>query len=66
MLAGGGDYELLFTAPAFKRTKIEALGKDRESARPHRRRGTGRSRGEVRDARGKLVSSRRKGFDHFA
>jgi thiamine-monophosphate kinase len=67
MLAGGDDYELLFTAPTLKRTEIEAVGKDLGiplalvgAAVP------GDSVVRLRDARGKLVSSRRKGFDHFA
>jgi thiamine-monophosphate kinase len=67
LLAGGDDYELLFTAPAFKRTEIEAMGKDLEIplaligvAVP------GGPTARLRDARGDLVSSPRKGFDHFA
>jgi thiamine-monophosphate kinase len=67
LLAGGDDYELVFTAPAFKRTQIEAVGKDLEI--PLALIGVvvqGDSVVRLRDARGKLVSSPRKGFDHFA
>ncbi len=67
LLAGGDDYELVFTAPAFKRAEIEAVGKDLEIplaligvAVP------GDPVARLRDARGKLVSSPHKGFDHFA
>ena len=67
MLAGGDDYELLFTAPTVKRAEIEAVSKDLEI--PLALIGTavpGDSVVRLRDARGKLVSSPRKGFDHFA
>ena len=67
LLAGGDDYELLFTAPAFKRTQIEAVGKDLEV--PLALIGVvvpGDPVARLRDVRGKLVSSPRKGFDHFA
>jgi thiamine-monophosphate kinase len=67
LLAGGDDYELLFTAPASRRAQIEAAGKDLEIpltligvAVP------GEPVLKLHDARGKLVSSPRKGFDHFA
>ena len=67
LLAGGDDYELLFTAPKLKRAQIEAVGRDLGiplaligAAVP------GESVVRLRDARGKLVSSPRKGFDHFA
>jgi len=67
LLAGGDDYELLFTAPASRRAQIEAVGKSLEIplaligvAVP------GDPVARLRDARGKLVSSPRKGFDHFA
>ena len=66
MLAGGDDYELLFTAPTSKRAQIEAVGKNLQIplalvgvAVP------GESVARLRDARGELVSSPRKGFDHF-
>jgi thiamine-monophosphate kinase len=67
LLAGGDDYELVFTAPASKRKEIEAAGKNLEiplaligAAAP------GDSVVRLRDARGKVVSSARKGCDHFA
>jgi thiamine-monophosphate kinase len=67
LLAGGDDYELLFTASKFKRAQIEAVGRELEiplalvgAAVP------GDPVARLRDARGKLVSRRRKGFDHFA
>jgi thiamine-monophosphate kinase len=67
LLAGGDDYELLFTAPTLKRAEIEAVGKDLEIplaligvAVP------GDPVVRLRDARGRLVSSSREGFDHFA
>ena len=67
LLAGGDDYELLFTAPTFKRAEIEAVGKDLEI--PLSLIGVavaGDPVARLRDARGKLISSPRKGFDHFA
>jgi thiamine-monophosphate kinase len=67
LLAGGDDYELVFTAPASKRTQIEAMGKELEI--PLALIGVvvpGDPVVRLRDARGKLVSSSRKGFDHFA
>ncbi len=67
LLAGGDDYELLFTASKVKRAQIEAVGRDLEiplaligAAVP------GDPVARLCDARGKLVSSARKGFDHFA
>ncbi len=67
LLAGGDDYELVFSAPKARRVEIEALGKELEMplaligvAVP------GDPVARLRDARGKLVSSPRKGFDHFA
>jgi thiamine-monophosphate kinase len=61
LLAGGDDYELVFTAPPSKRARVEALGA--------RRIGTvvrGRPGVRVRDARGKVILAPRAGFDHFA
>jgi len=67
LLAGGDDYELVFTASKLKRAQIEAAGRDLEiplaligAAVP------GDPVARLRDARGKLVSRPRKGFDHFA
>jgi thiamine-monophosphate kinase len=67
LLAGGDDYELVFTAPKVKRAQIEAVGRDLEI--PLALIGAAIAGDPVvslRDARGKLVSSPRKGFDHFA
>ncbi len=67
LLAGGDDYELLFTASKLKRVQIEAVGRDLEI--PLALIGAavqGDPVVRLRDARGKLVSSPRKGFDHFA
>ena len=67
LLAGGDDYELVFTAPPGKRAEIEAVGKDlgvsltRIGATVR-----GESVATLRDAQGKLISTPRKGFDHFA
>jgi thiamine-monophosphate kinase len=67
LLAGGDDYELVFTAPKSKRPEIQAVGKGLEI--PLARIGAavaGDPVARLRDARGELVSSPRKGFDHFA
>jgi thiamine-monophosphate kinase len=67
LLAGGDDYELVFTAPTGKRGQIEALGK--ELGIPLALIGAtvaGDPVVSLRDARDKLVSSPHKGFDHFA
>jgi thiamine-monophosphate kinase len=67
LLAGGDDYELAFTAPPFRRSEIEAMGKDLEI--PLTRIGVAVAGDPVvalRDSGGKLISSPRKGFDHFA
>ncbi|HEX4798134.1 MAG TPA: thiamine-phosphate kinase, partial [Burkholderiales bacterium] len=67
LLAGGDDYELVFTAPPFKRAEIEAVGKD--LGIPLTRIGAavpGKPMAMLRDARGKIISASRKGFDHFA
>jgi thiamine-monophosphate kinase len=67
LLAGGDDYELLFTASKLKRAQIEAVGRDLEI--PLALVGVvvpGDPAVRLRDAKGKLVSSPRKGFDHFA
>ena len=66
LLAGGDDYELVFTAPPFKRGEVEALAKELEL--PLTRIGVivpGESKASVRDARGRPVSVERRGFDHF-
>jgi thiamine-monophosphate kinase len=67
LLAGGDDYELLFTAPASKRAQIETMGKDlRVPLTPIGVAVPGDPVAKLRDARGKPVSSARRGFDHFA
>jgi thiamine-monophosphate kinase len=66
LLAGGDDYELLFTAPTFKRDEIEALGRD--LGLPLTRIGVvvpGEPRVTLRDAKGNPVPVARTGFDHF-
>lgn len=67
VLAGGDDYELVFTAPPFKRAEIEAVGKELDIALT--RIGVivpGKPAAKLRDASGKAVSVARHGFDHFA
>jgi thiamine-monophosphate kinase len=67
LLAGGDDYELVFTAPPSKRSEIETAA--RAAGVPVAVIGAtvaGRSGVRLRDARGKTVSTRRAGFDHFA
>jgi thiamine-monophosphate kinase len=61
VLAGGDDYELVFTAPRSGRGRIAALGAARiGSIVP------GRPEVRVRDAAGRAVPFSRAGFDHFA
>ena len=67
LLAGGDDYELVFTAPTSRRTEIEAAGK--ELAIPLALIGVavpGDPVVRLRDSRGEFASRSRKGFDHFA
>jgi thiamine-monophosphate kinase len=67
LLAGGDDYELLFTAPPSKRAEIEAVGRD--LALSLTRIGTavaGEPAAALRDSRGELIAMPRTGFDHFA
>ena len=61
LLAGGDDYELVFTAPRSKRARIAALGVSRIGAIV-----AGRPGVRVRDAGGRAVPVSRTGFDHFA
>jgi len=66
LLAGGDDYELVFTAPSPKRGEVEALAK--ELGLPLTRIGVivpGESKVMIRDARSNPVSVERRGFDHF-
>jgi len=67
LLAGGDDYELVFTAPPPMRTEIEALGRDLDL--PLTRIGVvvpGKPQVRMFDAQGKIVPAPRKGYDHFA
>jgi thiamine-monophosphate kinase len=67
LLAGGDDYELLFTAPPSKRAEIGAVGGD--LGVPLTRIGVavpGKPVATLRDAQGRIISASRKGFDHFA
>jgi thiamine-monophosphate kinase len=60
VLAGGDDYELLFTAPAAQRARVQALGGvciGSITAEPGLR---------VVDAEGRAVATPWRGFDHFA
>jgi thiamine-monophosphate kinase len=66
VLAGGDDYELVFTAPPFRRAEIEAIGKDLGIALT--RIGVcvpGKAAVSLRDAAGGTLPVPR-GFDHFA
>jgi thiamine-monophosphate kinase len=61
LLAGGDDYELVFTAPRSRRARIEAIGPRRIGSIV-----MGRPAVRVRDARGRIIPTLRTGFDHFA
>jgi thiamine-monophosphate kinase len=61
VLAGGDDYELVFTAPRSGRGRIAALGVARIGSIVPGRPGV-----RVRDAAGRAVPFSRAGFDHFA
>ena len=66
LLAGGDDYELVFTAPPFRRAEVEAIA--REVRLPLARIGVivpGRARLTVRAADGGRIDAPRHGFDHF-
>ena len=67
LLAGGDDYELVFTAPSPKRAEIEALGRD--LGLPLTRIGVtvrGKPQAKLLDAEDKVLPIPRKGYDHFA
>jgi thiamine-monophosphate kinase len=67
LLAGGDDYELVFTAPRSARPRIVAAGKKagvRVTAIGAMV--AGRPGVRVRDARGNAIPAPRAGFDHFA
>jgi thiamine-monophosphate kinase len=67
LLAGGDDYELVFTAPPSKRSEIAAAG--RKSGVSVTAIGAiiaGKPSVRLRDRKGGTVSVSRAGFDHFA
>ena len=67
LLAGGDDYELVFTAPRSRRAEIKTAGKKagvRLTAIGVAV--AGRPAVRVRDANGRTVPAPRAGFDHFA
>jgi thiamine-monophosphate kinase len=66
LLAGGDDYELLFTAPGARRAEVERAGAAAGVAVTRIGRIVGGAR-EVRllDARREPVAIGRRGFDHF-
>lgn len=67
LLAGGDDYELVFTASPAKRSEIKKVGKDLGVALTLIGMAVaGGPRVRLRDARGRTVSAPRAGFDHFA
>jgi thiamine-monophosphate kinase len=67
LLAGGDDYELVFTAPPSKRPAIEAAGRKAGVAVTLIGTAVSGAPGvRLRDARGKAVLASRAGFDHFA
>jgi thiamine-monophosphate kinase len=66
VLAGGDDYELLFTAPPSLRDAVETAG--RETGTPVSRIGRMEALPGVRvlDAQGRTITKEFGGFDHFA
>jgi thiamine-monophosphate kinase len=67
LLAGGDDYELVFTAPRSRRSEIRAAaGKAGVSVTAIGAIVAGRPGVRVRDAGGKIIAAPRTGFDHFA
>ena len=67
LLAGGDDYELLFTAPLAKRSAVAALAKT--ASVPLTRIGTVLPRAEglrVEDEQGAPIAAMPRAFDHFA
>ena len=66
LLAGGDDYELLFTAPATRREAVQAAA--RQVGVPVTRFGhiDAAAGLQVHDAGGRAVEMRSRGFDHFA
>jgi thiamine-monophosphate kinase len=67
LLAGGDDYELLFTAPAARRAEVEAAGAAAGIAVTRIGRVVGGTPGvRLLGAGGKPIEVARRGFDHFA
>lgn len=66
VLAGGDDYELVFTAPVAARTAVEAASQ--QAGTPVARIGRIEAQAGVRllDARGQVLDKRYASFDHFA
>lgn len=65
LLAGGDDYELCFTAPRDRRTDIDALSGKLGIALSLVGTIVQGAGVEVRDARGRTLALKEKGFDHF-
>ena len=66
LLAGGDDYELLFTAPAARRAEVEAAGAAAGVAVTRIGRVVGGERGVLLlDGQRKPIEVARRGFDHF-
>ena len=67
LLAGGDDYELLFTAPAARRAEVEAAGAAAGVAVTRIGRIVGDAPGvRLLDARRRPIEVGRRGFDHFS
>ena len=66
VLAGGDDYELLFTAPPARRDEVLAAGQRAGVAVTRCGTITTEPDLKVVDARGQLVPVTQRGFDHFA
>lgn len=67
-LAGGDDYELVFTAPAARHAEIEALAATLQLALTCIGTVTDGKAGDIdlRDAQGRVISVAKRGYDHFA
>jgi thiamine-monophosphate kinase len=66
VLAGGDDYELLFTAPVLHRERIHALASDLEVPVTRIGRITAESGLRVLDPQGQPINRRFASFDHFS
>ena len=66
LLAGGDDYELLFTAPAARRAEVQAAAQRAGVAVTRCGVVTAGSALQVLDAAGRTVQTDLRGFDHFA